>query len=396
MGSLPAAKKNDKVIGVDTHIVMVPSPGGPIPTPLPHPFNGIINDKLSNNVYIMGQEAATKGSIAANTPSHIPTPPGTSFQKPPSNKAEVFMGSTTVYINGKPAARMSDTAKNCNDPQDMPVGKVVVPFSTVYTGGPMGMGGGAKVEVEAEAEAEVSGVGVAELSKEVVEKKEEEEKKEKHWIEFIFKDPQGNPISGKKYRLILPDGSKEEGTLGSDGRIRKDGIDPGSCSVLFEGLQDARWSKSQISTTESVELLVDTLFCKEGTEVVFDIYREFKETNKDKVATLRARSKAGVAKAEWKYKYDKQDEGKIPRFIFKAKLGDDRAISNVLEIGDEIEVELKDKAGNPLPWRRYVLITSDGKEKEGNSDEKGKIIEKMIPIGKCKFRMKEGEKITLK
>lgn len=31
----PAAKQGDRVVGVDTHIVMIPSPGGPVPTPVP-------------------------------------------------------------------------------------------------------------------------------------------------------------------------------------------------------------------------------------------------------------------------------------------------------------------------------------------------------------------------
>jgi hypothetical protein len=36
----PAAKKGDKIVSAtpgDIHIVMVPSPGGPVPTPLPPP-----------------------------------------------------------------------------------------------------------------------------------------------------------------------------------------------------------------------------------------------------------------------------------------------------------------------------------------------------------------------
>ena len=34
----PAAKQGDKVVATDIHIVNIPSPGGPVPTPLPHPF----------------------------------------------------------------------------------------------------------------------------------------------------------------------------------------------------------------------------------------------------------------------------------------------------------------------------------------------------------------------
>ena len=35
---LPAATANHSVTAIDTHIVLVPTPGGPVPTPLPHPF----------------------------------------------------------------------------------------------------------------------------------------------------------------------------------------------------------------------------------------------------------------------------------------------------------------------------------------------------------------------
>ncbi|MCU0734771.1 MAG: PAAR domain-containing protein [Methylotetracoccus sp.] len=113
-------------MAVDTHIVMVPAPPAPpAPTPLPHPFAGMISGGLSTDVKIMGKPAAVVGSTADNSPPHVPTAPGVSFQKPPSNKATIQMGSVTVKINGKPAARNGDTAMTCNDPADQPIGKVI-------------------------------------------------------------------------------------------------------------------------------------------------------------------------------------------------------------------------------------------------------------------------------
>ncbi|MDD9940436.1 MAG: hypothetical protein OXU20_05170 [Myxococcales bacterium] len=41
-----AAEHLDVVVGVDTHIVMVPTPAGPVPTPLPQPFVGIVFDEF--------------------------------------------------------------------------------------------------------------------------------------------------------------------------------------------------------------------------------------------------------------------------------------------------------------------------------------------------------------
>jgi uncharacterized Zn-binding protein involved in type VI secretion len=121
---MPAAKQGDQVVAVDTHIYLIPAAAGaPVPTPLPSPFNGILNQGLSTDVKIMGMFAATVGSVAINTPPHLPQ--GGPFQKPPSNQGRIIAGSTSVMINGKPAARNGDTAMTCNDPVDLPVGTVV-------------------------------------------------------------------------------------------------------------------------------------------------------------------------------------------------------------------------------------------------------------------------------
>ena len=164
--------------------------------------------------------------------------------------------------------------------------------------------------------------------------------------------------------------------------------------VLFEGLRNARWSSNQVSCDEPVELLVDSVFCKEGTQVKFEIFREFKERKKDVIKTLTAIVEGKKARAEWQYEYDEKDKGKIPRFIFKAILGEFRVVSNTLEVGDEIELKLEDDEGNPLINTSYVIATSDGKEREGSSDDHGIVKERMLPIGKCKFRMKEGAEVT--
>ena len=128
----PAAKQGDQVMATDTHIIMIPAPPGPpVPTPLPHPFVGILSMGLSTNVMIQNMPAATVDSIAMNTPPHIPQ--GGPFQKPPTNQGKIIMGSTTVMINNKQAARAGDTAQTCNDPTDLPVGTVMA-ISTVMIG----------------------------------------------------------------------------------------------------------------------------------------------------------------------------------------------------------------------------------------------------------------------
>src|SRR5687768_14310873 len=116
---LPAAKQGDQIVATDFHMVIPPS-GIPVLAPLP--FAGIIDNRLSPDVNVMGRPAAMQGTTATNSPIHIP-PAGT-FQTPPHNQGEILTGSLTVFINGKPAARGTDIAKTCNDPFDLPVGQV--------------------------------------------------------------------------------------------------------------------------------------------------------------------------------------------------------------------------------------------------------------------------------
>lgn len=106
----PAAKKGDQVVGACTHKLMVQ--GAPTPTPMP--FSGMLDNQLSADVLIGGQQAAVAGSQGSNTPQHI-APAATPFQVPPDNKATIDQGSKTVLINGKGAARAGDPATICDE-----------------------------------------------------------------------------------------------------------------------------------------------------------------------------------------------------------------------------------------------------------------------------------------
>ncbi len=135
----PAAKQGDTVVAADGHVVVLPPPASPVALPPPfNAFNGPVNGDLSGNVNIMKRPAATMGSTAQNVPPHIVPPPLTSaggtFKAPPANKATVSAGSSTVNINGKPAARNGDAAETCNEPDAVGLGAVVVPGKVVAAG----------------------------------------------------------------------------------------------------------------------------------------------------------------------------------------------------------------------------------------------------------------------
>lgn len=113
---LPAARDGDLVVGVDIHLVFVPSPAGPpVQVPQPLPFTGTLTLGLSTDVLINGRPAAIVGSGAANAPAHVPLPPGTGFVTPPENQGSVQAGSMLVLVNGKGLARAGDPVRTCFD-----------------------------------------------------------------------------------------------------------------------------------------------------------------------------------------------------------------------------------------------------------------------------------------
>jgi uncharacterized Zn-binding protein involved in type VI secretion len=132
MPGQPAAKQGDQIVAIDNHLIQPPGAPPPPPVIVTHPFSGLLDGGLSQNVKIEGRLAATVGSTASNTPPHIPI--GGVFVNPPRNQGQVIEGSLSVFINGKPATRAGATALTCNDPVDAPVGTVVA-ASRVLVGG---------------------------------------------------------------------------------------------------------------------------------------------------------------------------------------------------------------------------------------------------------------------
>ena len=74
--------------------------------------------------------------------------------------------------------------------------------------------------------------------------KEEIKEKKLVWIEIQMVDEAGEPVAGEKYKIELSDGSVSQGTLGSDGKARLDGIEPGNCKVSFPDLDAEAWEKA--------------------------------------------------------------------------------------------------------------------------------------------------------
>lgn len=69
-----------------------------------------------------------------------------------------------------------------------------------------------------------------------------EPEKETVWIEIELVGEDDSPVAGEKFHLVLPDGSTREGILDQAGRVRIEGIDPGTCKVSFPNLDGEAWA----------------------------------------------------------------------------------------------------------------------------------------------------------
>jgi RHS repeat-associated protein len=140
---LLASSHHDVIIGLDVHIVMVPSPGGPIPTPLPHPFVGFVLD-LTDYIPKLGATVAVNNKMRGcsfttgmlGTARHFPMPPGASFSpKPIGHDAYKFFGSLRVKAEGHLLGVSPFTVMSCSDvgvPMSITPGKNFKPVPTTY------------------------------------------------------------------------------------------------------------------------------------------------------------------------------------------------------------------------------------------------------------------------
>ena len=109
----PAAVQGDRIMATcAAHQIPNPASGAPQPGP-PMPFSAPLNLGLGMTVLIDVKPAAVAGSNGVCTPPHVGLHPADPFMAPPAQMGTVTMGSPTVLIGGKPAARTGSTGTVC-------------------------------------------------------------------------------------------------------------------------------------------------------------------------------------------------------------------------------------------------------------------------------------------
>lgn len=135
-----AAKHFDIVMGIDIHIILIPTPAGPVPTPLPHPFVGIMFDPNDYDVAGMAMAAAADmgltpvielGKVVAGAigkaKSMLPSEKAKELIEKARNAGKAALGITppkpgpaSVKINGLPRVKCGSIGKAL--PPHIPMG----------------------------------------------------------------------------------------------------------------------------------------------------------------------------------------------------------------------------------------------------------------------------------
>ncbi len=353
INKLPAAKMNDQVVGVDIHIVLIPSPGGPVPTPLPHPYMGRLQMNCSPTVKIMGQMAATQGSKSMMSPPHIPQ--GGPFQKPPTNIGEVMLGSPNVMIGGGGGGGGGGGA-----------GAEATSGGAVGSGGEGGGGGGSQ---EGEA----------------------------HFLDVEVTDKGGFPVIGGQYALKSPSGQTTTAPLAA--KIERSVQESGNYEITLQAITKAEWSAKEARGGEKVKLQIETVGYEDGTKVVMSVWQ--KDLNRPDELVKRFEEieiSGGKAEAEWQYEWpdDGEDDAdhddasfkageapsySAPKFYFTATIGEDQAKSAYLGYRDYIELDLQDAEGKAVADAEYRVFLSNGEIREGKLDGNGYAKIEDVPPG---------------
>jgi uncharacterized Zn-binding protein involved in type VI secretion len=409
------AKNGDKVMGVDIHKMEVPAGRGTQTVPLPHPYIGKLADKLSANVKINGQNAAAQGSKSKHNDSkHMQLPGTLRFTKPPSKEGEVSGGTIqSVLINRRAAAVTGSAVSTCNDMgaknnsvimaagSSLPMPVIINPQNTEDYNREREQDGQRRPEFINPRwnKTAVDEGGGLELSVQV------RDINDGNLITFQVWNEGQDPASHIAWARI-PAGI-EGGIAKAEWfcRTEAEGVPPDMDPKFFFTAHSA-WCPAKRSGTVMVRLkrpelsqplwkdaegretsegltgaaLSLSVSCnadmREGAAVIFRVYPEGAEPEKDAPAAEReAPNKGGSAAAEWTYHY-KHDPAKPlkakPRFFFTASGQRSKTIkSGILEISQNLEILLLDAKENPAKGTAYTLFLPGGNALEGKTGDDG-------------------------
>ena len=420
------AVQDDKVMGFDTHIMVVPSGNGTTTVPLPHPFIGKISDKLSEDVKIGNKGAAVKGSKAKHNDSmHMQLPGTINFQTPPKKEGEVTGGTVSkVKINGKEAAVIGSQVTTCNDMgmqnnsvimaagMSIPMPAIVNPLNTEEWK--------REREESQKKEAKFSSVKWAKTSC-----KEGEEIELSAGVKDIadgnmvtlqvFREGQSPEDSAAIAKFPL---TVKGGSVFAKWSYRRNGNDiPPERNPRFifsahsawcpwkksenslevelrrPKIEKAEWQDAEGNSInkalagEAIKLYAEVTEFEEGQGVTFTVYNG---QTQEAVYEAGADVQDGKAEAQWTYHWDGEELKEKPKYYFEVTANRCKPVkSEEAEMGAKIKISLIDDFNKSIKkGYKAILYLSDGSTEEISFDSEGKYERTDLIPGKYTVKLK--------
>lgn len=336
-------------------------------------------------VITVGQPTVLIGGLPAARVADMHTCPMCNGPQPHVG-GPITMGSSGVLIGGMPAARLGDMA-TCAAPPDV----IVMGCFTVLIGevSPASAGAAAGAGGAGAAGAQASAATAQSTSPESTTKRE-------HWVEFEFVDKAGNPVSGVRYAFEDPDGNVEEGRLRLDGTIRRDALSEGQSKVTLKDVYGAEWDKEEARPDEELGFSAKVDGFEDGTTATVQVLKRDVKGPDDIVEEKEVDVQGGKVEDKWTYVYpddgsDEEDRNasggySAPQYYFEVRIESSTARSGLLKYQDYVEIELKNKKGEPIGGAEYVLYLSDGSVRKGKLNQQGTAKENNVPPGEHELK----------
>ncbi len=214
---------------------------------------------------------------------------------------------------------------------------------------------------------------------------------EEHFLEVAFVDKGGYPITGMNYKMKGPGGFESSGPM--TGLVKQIVTETGNYDIELMGIINAEWSTERAKVGDSVKMSAEAVGIEDGTVAALELCVFDPNYATRVIKSIPVNVSGGKVEHNWIVEVDQsylqiQDEkansGKYsaPYFFFKVRVGDCESRSGLLIILDDIEINLKDKDGNPLADKKYRLYTCTGEIREGRLDGNGHAKETDVPAGR--------------
>ena len=420
------AVQDDKVMGFDIHIMVVPSGNGTTTVPLPHPFIGKLADKLSKDVKIGNKGAAVKGSKAKHNDSmHMQLPGTINFQTPPKKEGEVMGGTVSkVKINGKEAAVIGSQVTTCNDMgmqnnsvimaagMSIPMPAIVNPLNTEEWK--------REREESQKKEAKFSNVKWAKTSCKEGEEIElsagVKDISEGNMVTLqVFREGQSPEDSAAiaKFPLTVKDGVVSAKWLyRADWSVMPAEQNPRfiftahSAWCNFEKssntlevelkrpeITKAEWQDKDGKTASKgiagtpIKLYAEVTEFEEGQGLTFTVYNE---RTGEAVYEAGSDVQDGKAEAQWTYHWDGEELKEKPKYYFEVTANRCKPVkSEEAEMGAKIKISLIDDFNKSIKkGYKAILYLSDGSTEEISFDSEGKYERTDLIPGKYTVKLK--------